>query len=149
MPAHVTFLNTGPGDSVGCRGDPADTGVTMLDVILSAVLTSFTALALVRSWHWSVAQTIASRPPWWPQSERVWLGIAAGQALIPIWFGTGGVMVIATGTISDVAFVAFTVTTLLGASLFLLGFPSFLMPPAFRGSFRGWLRDSRPAVERH
>jgi hypothetical protein len=112
----------------------------MLDVVLFASLVVFSALALVKSWHRSVARTVSRRPSWWPTSERAWLGLQAGQALTPIWFGTGGVGVIAAGTVSDVAFVAFVVITLLQGTVFLLGFPSFLMPPAFRGSFRGWFR---------
>jgi hypothetical protein len=112
----------------------------MLDVALFASMVLFSALGLLKSWRRSLAWTVSRRPSWWVQSESVWLGINAGTALGPIWFATGGVMVLATGTISRVAEVAFLLTTVLLGSLFLLGLPSFLMPPAFRGSFRGWLR---------
>jgi len=66
----------------------------------------------------------------------------AGQALVPIWFGAAGLMVLASGAVADWASGAFIVTSLLGASIFLFGVPSLVMPPAFRGSFRGWLRGN-------
>lgn len=118
----------------------ADTQMTMAMAVFTLLLTALAAAATVKTWRRSLAWVASRRAGLWPWSERSWLGVMAGQAVSPIWFLSGGVMIATTGTIADAALVVLCVSTVLQGTLFLLGVPSFLMPPAFRGSFRGWLR---------
>jgi hypothetical protein len=109
-------------------------------IILCLTLCAFTAAGLVREWRAPLDSRFFRVPGLWPWSEKAWLGVKAGDAVGPAWFLTGALYTVASGLLADILLGLLTFETLLLTTLLFLGTPTFLMPPALRGRFRGGLR---------
>lgn len=136
---HLAPVSRNQGPSAGgryCRK-------TMLLLALFVTLSALSGAAAARAWGRPFSWALSRRPAAWRWSEGAWLGLMAGNAVGAVWFLSAGVMTATTGAVADVSLVVFIISTVLQGTLFLFGRPSFLMPPAFRGSFGGWLRRKR------